>query len=196
LATYHAIAATSQAILNLLASACPSPELAFIRFELYQPRNFQNPMSEGVSLYLYRVHPSGTGRNLPPRTSPGGQRFRPALPLDLHYLLTAWAGDPLKQQRILGWTARALADAPVLPVALLNQSGSGSDTFQPGETLEIVFETLSIADMNAVWGFAAEKQQPSLAFTARMIAIESLQPATEPGPAGIAAAGTPKPEHA
>src|SRR5262245_59958961 len=102
MATYHAITATSQAILGLLESACPKPEFEGARFELYQATDFQNPMDEGVSLYLYRLA-SSSRRNLPPRPGPNGEKMRPPLPLDLYYMLTAWGKKADKQQRLLGW---------------------------------------------------------------------------------------------
>ena len=55
MASYHAIAAISSAILGLLQSACPKPEFDDAQFELYQSNDFQNPMAEGISLYLYRI---------------------------------------------------------------------------------------------------------------------------------------------
>src|SRR6266566_1234096 len=103
-ATFQAIAATGQAILGLLADACPKPEFAAARFELYQVNNFRSPMEEGISLYLYRVAVSGARRNLPPTVGPNGQRYRPPIPLDLHYMVSAWAKTAVKQQRLLGWT--------------------------------------------------------------------------------------------
>jgi hypothetical protein len=175
LATYHAVAATSQAILNLLANACPVPEFAGIRFELYESRNFLSPMEEGLSLYLYRIVPSETRRNLPPRTAADGRRYRAPVPVDLHYLLTAWAKDAVKQQRILGWALRALEDAPILPSGLLNQPGPEPDTFRPEETVEVVLESLSIADLNYIWEVARDRQQPSIAVAARMVTLESTQ---------------------
>jgi hypothetical protein len=47
MATHNAIAAIGQAILGLLASACPRPEFAAAQFELYQGRQFQTPLDEG-----------------------------------------------------------------------------------------------------------------------------------------------------
>ena len=182
MATYHAIAATSQAILNLLANACPTPEFAGIRFELYESRNFQSPMEEGLSLYLYRIAPSEMRRNLPPRTAADGRKFRPPIPIDLHYLLMAWAKDSVKQQRILGWALRTLEDTPILPSGLLNQPGPEPDTFRPEETVEVVLQALSITDLNYIWEVARDKQQPSIALAARMITIESTELQTEGPP--------------
>ena len=97
-------------------------------------------MNEGLSLYLHRIVVSTEHRNRRPRTGPDGIRPRPAVPLDLHYLLTAWAADAIKQQRLLGWAIRVLADTPTLPAALLNDAGPEHDVFMPEETVELLLE--------------------------------------------------------
>jgi hypothetical protein len=79
LATYQALAATGQAILGLLADARPKPEFADAVFELYQPSNFQKPIKEGISLFLYRVTVNLGQRNQTSRPRPDGLRPRPPL---------------------------------------------------------------------------------------------------------------------
>jgi hypothetical protein len=172
-ATANAIAATGQAILALIARAVPRDEFPTAQFELYQAKDFQSPMEEGISLYLYRITPAGEIRNYPPRVAPDGRRYRQALPINLHYLLSAWARDAVKQQRLLGWTMRTLEDTPILPAGLLNQGGPEETTFRPTETVELIMETISIYDMGAIWDVAKPNTQPSVCYTARMIGVES-----------------------
>ena len=66
MAQYPAIAATSEAILGLLQSAAVGTEFDGATFAHYQGKSFQSPMTEGVSIYLYRLTVS-SNRNLPPR---------------------------------------------------------------------------------------------------------------------------------
>jgi len=179
-ATYHAIAAISQAILGLLEEASPKPEFAGSQFALYLVSNFQNPMDEGVSLYLYRVGTSSR-RNLPSRLGPHGERYRPPLPVDLYYLLTTWAKTPEKQQRLLGWCLRELGDTPILPAGLLNHYGPEPDTFRPDETVELVFEPLSLQDMANLWEPLKPHLQVSATYVARMVTIESTLQVTDTG---------------
>jgi hypothetical protein len=173
LATYHAITATSQAILGLLEGACPKPEFDGARFELYQANNFQNPMEEGVSLYLYRVG-VGSRRNLPARLGPNGEQYRPPLPLDLYYLLTTWAKTAAKQQRLLGYCLRELENTPILPAGLLNHYGPESGTFRSNESVELVFEPLSLQEMANLWEPLKPHLQVSATYVARMVSIESM----------------------
>jgi hypothetical protein len=167
-----AIAATSEAILGLLQSAAVGGEFDGVTFAHYQSSDFESPMTEGVSLYLYRITVS-TNRNLPGRLGRDGRRYLPPLPVDLHFLVTAWADDAIKQQRLLGFAIRMLEDTPILPAGVLNQHGPEPDVFRPEETVELVFESLSVQDTSYIWEIAQTKEQPSAPYVARMVEIES-----------------------
>lgn len=173
MATYHAIAATSQALLGLLRDACPREKFSRAEFALYHASDFEKPMEEGISLYLYRVTINTAIRNLPPRTVADGRRYRPSLPVDLHYLLTAWAKDAGMQQRLLGWGMRTLEDSTILPAGVLNSYMPEPDTFHANETVEVICDPLSLQDWAAVWDKLKPKLQTSMAYVARMIAIDS-----------------------
>jgi len=195
MAQYPAIAATSEAVLGLLQSAVVGGEFDGVSFAHYQAKNFESPMTEGVSLYLYRLTVS-SNRNLPPRLGRDGRRYRPPLPLDLHFLVTAWADDAVKQQRLLGFAIRTLEDTPILPAGVLNQHGPEPDVFRPEETVELVFEGLSVQDTSYVWEVAQTKEQPSAPYVARMVEIESSIALDEAAPVqtrefDLAKAGTP-----
>ena len=179
MASYRAIAATSQAILGILAAGCPRSEFQTAEFKLYNASDFDNPMEEGISLFLYRVTVNSSLRNMPSRLAPDGTRYRPSLPLDLHYLLTAWASDSGQQQRLLGWSMRELEDLPILPSGLLNQYIDHPDTFRTDESVEVVCDPLSLQDLTAVWDKLKPKYQTSVSYVARMIAIESTVKLTE-----------------
>ena len=175
MASPYAIAAVGRAILSLLAAAVPKPEFAGAAFELYQSKHLQAPMEEGVALYLYRVTPGGMVRNLPPRIGLDGRRYRPSMPIDLHYLLIPYARDAFKQQRLLGWAIRTIEDTPLLHASLLNQYGPETDTFAENEFADVLFETISIQDLGAVWDTAKPQMQPCVTYVVRMIPIESQQ---------------------
>lgn len=172
MARHQAIAATGQAIISLLADACPT-EFDGARFDLYQVKDFQTPMEEGVSLYLYRLSVSGSRRNLPPTVGADGRKYRPPIPLDLNYLLTAWAKTAARQQRLLSWALRTLQDAPVLPASFLNNYAPEHDVFRPHEAIELVFDSLSLQDMNNLWSVMKQAPPLSVTYIVRMIAVES-----------------------
>jgi hypothetical protein len=138
-------------------------------------------MDEGISLYLHRITPANNIRNLPPRVAPDGRRYRPSLPLDLHYLLTAWGRDAVKQQRLLGWALRELENTPILHASVLNQHGPEPDTFASNESVDLIMETMPILDMGSIWEVARHHHQVSVPYTARMVRIDSEVEITEAG---------------
>jgi hypothetical protein len=168
-------------MLGVLRAAAIGSEFDGLAFEHYQASNFENPMSEGVALYLYRITVS-QNRNLPPRIGRDGRRYGPPLPVDLHYLLIPWAPDAVKQQRLLGFAIRALEDTPVLPAGVLNQHGPEPDVFRPEETVELVYEMVNVQDVGEIWDVAQTKEQPSATYVARMVELESARPLDEPVP--------------
>jgi hypothetical protein len=172
MAGYPAIATMSEAVLGLLRNASAGGEFDGVELAHYGSANFQSPMTLGLSLYLYRISVSAN-RNRPWRLGADGRRYRPSLPLDAHFLLTAWAEDPIKQQRMLGFAIRTLEDTPILPAGILNQYAPEPDVFRPDETVELVFEAVSVQDASYIWEVAQTKEQPSATYVARMIELES-----------------------
>ena len=172
MALYPAIAGTSLAILGLLEGASADSEFAGVPFEHYHGSNLERPMAEGVSLWLYRVSVNAA-RNLPLRVEPDGTTRRPPIPLDLHYLVSAWAADPIQEQRLFGWAVRTLEDTPMLPAGVLNQHLSQPDVFRPHEAVELVWQSLSLSEALDLWEGVRTKMRPSAAYLARAVEIES-----------------------
>ncbi len=183
LATYHAIGTTGNALEGILANALPStPEFADTEIKLVQASEFKNgsPLkkTQGLSIYLYRIAPNGSVRNFPPRIGPDGQRYRPSLPLDLHFMITPWGPNPTQQHWLIGWAMRILENVSILPAGLLNQYAHGSepDPFNPTETVELICESLSVQDLvNVGEVFKAQGQPPALSvsYIARVLMLES-----------------------
>ena len=184
MATYRAIAAVGQALVGVLKDASAETEFAGLPFELYQALDFKpdSPLPEGVTLYLYRVAFNTSRRNLPPAVGPDGRRYRPPIPLDLHYLLTPWGKTAAKQHRLLGWAMRELQNVPVLPASLLNSYAPEKETFRPAEAVEIFCDTLNLQDMSSVLDTLKLNQQLSVTYVARMVLIESTVPVAEAEP--------------
>lgn len=172
MAGFSAISATSAAVLGLLQSAAAGGEFDGVEFSHYQSTDLGSPMTDGLSLYLYRITVNGN-RNLPPQLRSDGIRYRPPLPLDLHYLVTAWAETAERQQRMLGFAIRTLEDTPILPAGVLNQHSPEPHVFRPHETVELVFESVTVQDYSYIWDVAQTKEQPSATYVARMVEIES-----------------------
>src|SRR5688500_15443585 len=111
MATYQAIAPTSNAVRLMLENAAFDSEWSDASVELFQADKLQNPVSATkvrVSIYLYRVLLSTVRRDRGPRVGADGRIYQPSLEVDLHYLITAWSQDPATAHRLLGWTFTVL----------------------------------------------------------------------------------------
>jgi hypothetical protein len=174
MATSSAIAATTEAIIRLLRSSYDPAQFnnAALDFQVYVANDFLNPMDEGVSLLLYRIFQDGTNRMPPGRMQPNGQRGPHKLPVELHFLLTAWAKTASMQHELAGWMMRTLEDNAVLTPNLLNSYKP--NVFFPDETVEIALAQLSTEDLFDIWDVIIRHvYQLSVAYVARVVRIES-----------------------
>lgn len=176
MATYRAVAATGKAIQRLLTDARPR-EFAGAIIKLLQAKDFQSEppvIQEGISIYLYRVATDPTKRNLPSHPMSTGSRQRPSLPLDLFLLLTPWSADAETQLRLLGWAMCALEDTPILSSGLLNAAEPEVTIFNADETVELIYDPLSLQDTAVIWeNLRTPRIQPSATYVARMVLLDS-----------------------
>jgi len=114
MATVSAVAATTEAVIRLLRASFNPADFnnASLDFQVYVADDFLKPMDEGVSLLLYRIYHDGPNRTPAGRMLPNGQRGPTKLPVELHFLLTAWAKTASLQHEIAGWMMRTLEDNP------------------------------------------------------------------------------------
>ncbi len=175
MATYHAISAIGQAIVSLLKTARAASEFPNIDVRLFQAKDVQNVGDwEGVSLFLYRVPVSSARRQMPAPIAPSGRPYRRPLPVDLYYLLTPWAKTAEMQHLLLGWAMRTIEDSPSLPIALLNSHFPNEQPFRMGETVELIHDTLTVTDLNAIWEILGKHNvQVSAAYCVRVVPLDS-----------------------
>jgi hypothetical protein len=173
-ASIYAIAAVTQTILGILSDAVPD-DFEGASFEALQMADFQKPkpVEEGISMLLYRVAVSPLQRNLQPRTEINGKTVRPPLPVDLHYLMTAWGKSAANQQRLLGWCMRTLEDVRNLTPSLLNHYGGPEIVFKVNETVDLVYEPIPTTEFASLWDVLKPNLHVSVGYIARMIYIES-----------------------
>ncbi len=177
MASYQAIRAVSQALIDLLASRFEQAGLGNegYTFAIYQSDNFNQPMVAGLSLFLYRILPNGSRRTPTGRLGPDGRRLRTRLPLDLYFLMTSWAQDASLQHEIMGLAMRVLEDTPILPAGLVNATAAA--VFLPDETVEIGIAELTNEDILRIWETVTENRyQLSVPYVARNIQIDSDLP--------------------
>jgi hypothetical protein len=169
-----AIAATTESVIRLLRSSYNPADFnnTALDFQVYVTANLQAPMDEGVSLLLYRIYQDGSPRTPPGRVQPNGQRGRTKLPLELHFLLTAWAKQASLQHEIAGWMMRTLEDNPIFYPSLLNSYKP--NVFFPEETVEVSLAQLSTEDLFNIWDVIIRHEyQLSIPYVARVLQLES-----------------------
>jgi hypothetical protein len=175
MATHRAIASTCEAIIHMLRmNYNPTDFDKELEFKVYTSSDFATPMDAGVSLFLYRVFVNGAYRTPPGRLDDNGRRQKTQLPIDLHFLLTAWGKEASLQHAIAGWMMRILEDTPMLPAGLLNSETPG--VFRPSETVEVSPTELRTEDMLRIWETLTQNTyQLSIPYLARNLRIESSQ---------------------
>ena len=169
MASFKAIDAVSRAVIALLQDHyCPDDfQNRPLKFKVCRAQDL--PMAAGVSFFRYRIIPNAASRPLPGRPGPDGRRGLPPLAVDLHFLLTAWAGDASLQHAIAGWMMRVMEDHPVLAIPDLDDQ-----VFRPGETVEVVLESLTTEEILSIWeATASDAYQISVPYVARNVQIES-----------------------
>jgi len=172
--THAGVASTLEAVVRLLRAAYDPADFngAVLDFQVYVSDDFTHPMEQGVSLFLYRVYPNGAARAPQGRLLPDGRRQRTKLPVDLHFIATAWARRASLQHEIAGWMMRVLEDNAVLSAELLN--GPRPGVFAPEETLTLSHTDLSVEDTFHIWETVIDHAyQLSVPYVVRTLEIES-----------------------
>lgn len=177
MASFHALTTVCDAVVHLLRMSYPPDEFNNeLEFKVFTPRDFASgSITNGVSLFLYRVFPNGTHRTPAGRLGANG-RAQTQLPLDLHFLLTVWGQEASLISTVAGWMMRTLEDTPILAPGILNAVTEG-EVFRPDETVELSLTELSNEDLLRIWEvLGLGVYQLSVPYIARVIYLESTQP--------------------
>lgn len=176
LADYRAIMAVNEAIIKLLRSNYRPEEFNNeLEFKVFTSKDFtENTITNGISVFPYRVFINGANRLPPGQRLADGSREKNKLPVEFHCLITVWGQDASLQHTLAGWVMRVLEDNPVLPANLLNSAAD--NVFSPDETVDIAFAELSTEDLFRIWDvLGVNIYQLSIPYLLRIIEIESLQ---------------------
>lgn len=118
-----------------------------------------------LSLLLYRVDFDKSMRAS--WSARGAEDGRAYLPLDLHYLFTAWADNAEHEHRVVGRTLQVLENVSVLSGPLLDPSGN----WEPDEGVQLVMEDLSTDDLMRTFEALAVDFKLSLPYIARVVVV-------------------------
>lgn len=140
-----------------------------------------------VNLFLYYVSVNAALRNLdlPSVNGQGAPLSNPPLPLNLHYLVTAYGSKQFAAEIVLAWAMKVLHDNPVVPSATIQQALSALVPATPEATLiaqstlpqqlehiRITPETLTTEEIYRLWAAFEAPYRPSTAIQVSVVVIQ------------------------
>lgn len=150
--------------LSALGPPVPQAEL----HDLNAPPTTNPPRA---TLFLYDIVEEGTSRNRPPRTDLVGGTFitrkRP-LGLCLYYLVTAWGGDPVTEQQILGRVVQVLHEDAVIDGPDLAGELAGT-----GVQLRVSLSRMQIEDRARIWWAINKPYRLSVNYEVRVVDVDA-----------------------
>jgi hypothetical protein len=161
-----------------------------VRTEDFEPDNAKTKLPRpALSLFFYRIDFNKTMRAA--WSAVGHHDGRAHLPLDLHFLITAWGNDAESEYAILGAAIQALEDVPILAGPLL----AGTAAFAPTESVQIVLEELSTEAVMRTFDSLSIAYRLSVPYIARVVRVDGrkvtvtppvLTPVSGANPGGVA----------
>lgn len=193
MADFTSIAAVGRSLERLLTACFKEPPVPVegrtTRAVLVRTEDFKVTSSgqggaipqNSISIFLYRVDFNKTTRA--GWSAVGSMDGRAHLPVDLHYLLTPWAGNAEHEHRILGRAMQCLESTPILAGPLLNPGAS----WAANEAVQIVMEELSTEAVMRTFDSLPHDFKLSVPYLARVARIDGRK--ARPAPTVTAAHG-------
>jgi len=180
LADYTAIYSVGNSLAQFLGNSFPAElkkQYPSVKFRLVASSQIaeedQTNLDQVVTIFLHRITFDENFRAASRLQDQAAKR--PALYLNLHYLLTYWGSDPQAEQTILGWTMLQLQLAPILDRSILTPA----EIWDPTESVQLVPADLSLEDILRIWDALGPKYRLSVCYIARVVRIDTGL-ATEP----------------
>jgi len=123
----------------------------------------------GLTIYLYRIDLNRVMR--PAWSAVGFEDGCGHLPLDLHFLLTAWATDPEDEYRILGRAMECLEATPVLTGPLLHSLNA--NVWSAGESVQLLVDEMPNESILRLFDLLPVKYKLSVTYLARVLRIDT-----------------------
>lgn len=188
-----ALAAVTETLRSILLGGIASdPDLSDTIVTMLPPDKARgmNTVNQ-LNVFLYQVLPNAAYRNrdMPLQVQPN-ETGMPPLPLNLHYLLTAFGRQddvalPYSHQ-VLGKAMSLLQDHSVLSPADIQAATAvsfpKSDLDRQIERVRITLQPLSLEEISKMWTGFATQYRLSAAYEASVALIESAQAARTPLP--------------
>ena len=178
-----AVAVVTAALRNLLQSTVPAldPALSDLTVTTRTPDMARKTVSgASLNVFLYGTAINAGWRNQdPPRSRPGEAATSP-LPLNLHYLVSAYGRDDADQDavshRALGAAMGVLHDHPVFSPGELAAALANSDVALQPERLRITPLPLTTDELSKLWTAFQTNLRVSAAYEVTVVLIDSHNP--------------------
>ncbi len=142
------------------------------------------PTMPGLTIYLYRIEVNRTMR--PAWSAVGHHDGVGHLPLDLHFLLTAWATDAEDELRILGRAMELLDATPILTGPLLHSLNE--NMWSGGESIQLLADDVPSEAVLRIFDLWPAKHKLSVSYLARVMRLDT-RPERPDLPAGTIVTG-------
>jgi uncharacterized protein DUF4255 len=168
MATFNAIREVSEALKGVLDAGLESVGASCLVHDLVA----QPAIGMTLTLTLYEVAEDPSARNRPDIRVNVGDKVevrRPPVALLLRYLLTAWSGNILDDQQILGRAIQTLYEQAIISGPLLaNTSLIGAD-----EAIAVTMIQQTLEDRTHVWRAYEKPYRLSVIYEVRVVKIAS-----------------------
>jgi len=179
-ANFQCIAATGRSIERLLNAsfeeldpipdASTRPRAVLIRTEDFEGVGTNTSVIQppALSIYLYRVDFNKAMRA--GWSAVGSVTGRSHLPLDLHFLLTAWAQNAEHELRILGRAMQSLEEHPSLTGPLLVEAAE----WATGDSVQLVMEEITTEAVMRTYDSLPHDYKLSIPYVARVVRLDGV----------------------
>lgn len=176
MANYEVIASVSETLREVLKAALSVIDTVPTPKAVLHDLQFENPLTDPtLTIFLFEIGEDPSARNRPRIRDidpPDFEIRKPPVALVLRYLLTAWGGTELNDQktpqRVLGRAIQALYDKAILSGPDLQGVLADKD-----EVLKVTMSPLSIEDRARVWHAVQKPYRLSVAYEVRVVNLDS-----------------------
>jgi Pvc16 N-terminal domain len=188
MATSAGIAAVAKSVERLLklrfAQDEPTTGTKPTEVELVTVDKLKSVDVPALTIYFYRVDINRTMR--PGWSAVGHHDGVGHLPLDLHFLLTAWATNAEDELRIIGRAMELLESTPILTGPLLHSLNT--NLWGAGESIQLLADEVPAETVMRVFDLWPVKHKLSVSYLARVMRLDT-RPATPDLPVGTIVTG-------
>ncbi len=185
MAEYSAIAAVSRSIERLIRHwfeledpfpvAATTTRVVLVTTDDLNATNFPTRVGmPALTIFLYKVDVNRVMRSA--WSGVGSQTGRSILPLDLHFLITAWAENAEFEHRILGRAMQCLEAHSLLGGPLLHESGG----WAPHETVQICIDEITTEAVMRTFDSLPVEYRLSVPYLAKIARIDTPEPMAGP----------------